>query len=112
MYDNHPTSSGFCKSKSDLDLWNVESAAFRLLTTQAFRAYQNERMWCYEGWKTSDGVPNEEGLPYKFGEQNDSFHEFHCVFADKLLYFAFFSYRKATLLSMRFLCWMLFNSYS
>lgn len=45
QYDLGSTSG--CPSGADLDLLNIESAMFRLLTAQSHRVYQNTRLWCF-----------------------------------------------------------------
>jgi hypothetical protein len=53
-------------SKEESDLWNIESAAFRLITSQSSRIYQYERKWCF-GESNNKGVDYEDGRPYKYG---------------------------------------------
>ncbi|KAL7547127.1 hypothetical protein ACHAWF_010444, partial [Thalassiosira exigua] len=56
MYD----SPANCMGKSELDLWNVEAVAFRLITAQSHCIYKNAQ-WC------PPIVRREGAQPYKFG---------------------------------------------
>lgn len=44
----------------------METALFRLFTTQSSRIYQVERLWCDGSWRNGDGEPNSEGVAYRF----------------------------------------------
>ena len=60
MYDQFSNSKQSCMSKSEMDLWNIESAAFRLIASQSHRVYQAVQ-WCAPLERV------EGGQPYKFG---------------------------------------------
>lgn len=69
MYDSYPVDS--CENV-DVDLWNIEAAAFRLLMAQSVRIYRNQTT-CYP-FTPSVFTPNREapvstditGTPYKY----------------------------------------------
>jgi len=62
MYDL-PASA--CANKNEMDLWDLETALFRLFTVQLSRIYQSDRLWCDGSWNNG-GTPHEEGVAYRF----------------------------------------------
>ena len=59
MYDDTAVTS-----KEQSDLWNIKSAAFRLIASQSSRIYQYESKW-YLGGFSKDVVNHDDGRPYR-----------------------------------------------
>merc|ERR1719491_779836 len=57
MYDNSEVDAGAC-GELDLDVWNIESAAFRMITSQSFRIWRNTT-FCHP-FSSSSYTPNPE----------------------------------------------------
>ena len=68
MYDLSTSAStlSYCKDTSKLDMWNLESALFRLISAQSSRIYQGERLWCDGDWDSN--AQDGDGMPYRMDD--------------------------------------------